>query len=72
MYVVFCMDTYYPSGGWNDYVGHADSVEGAIDLLEKRNRNTCFDFWQIVDTEAMAIVAKGNRNDIPKTGSEGE
>ena len=35
MYLVFAGDWYYPDGGWEDFVGSADTLEKARALLTK-------------------------------------
>ena len=52
-YLVFAGETYYPGGGFNDYVGSSNSLQSAIDMGED---DTWSDWWHIVDTESMKMV----------------
>ncbi len=45
-YALFAGDQYYPSGGWDDFIGTYDSVEDALEAEAKRTRH---DWYQIVD-----------------------
>jgi hypothetical protein len=51
-YLLFGHDTYYPGGGWCDYLGTYDTIEEVMAYLA-RNRH---ENWHIVDTTTMAIV----------------
>lgn len=35
-YLAFCWDQYYPSGGWQDFVGIFDNKEDALKELIRR------------------------------------
>ena len=54
-YLLFCGDAYYPGGGWDDFHADFSSQEEAV------NRATTIrqDWWQVVDTSTMKIVADG-------------
>ena len=52
-YLLFCMESYYPNGGWDDFVGSYDTVEEARTDARR-------DFWHIIDTETLKEVAYGN------------
>lgn len=54
-YLVFAGDNYYPSGGWDDYVDSTTSIEDALVLLLKVDR----DWWHIVDKDSFKIVRSG-------------
>lgn len=55
MYLVFAGDSYYPRGGWKDYKGKAETLEGALLLALE---HTC-DWWQVV--HHGEIVKEGRR-----------
>jgi len=53
-FLLFCYDTYYPVGGWGDFIGAFDSVEEAESAIDKT-----FHYWQIVDMEKLEVVKSG-------------
>lgn len=38
-FLVFAGDDYYPTGGWDDFVGDCDTLAEATALVEKRHRD---------------------------------
>lgn len=52
-YLVFAGVTYYPSGGFDDYVGSSDSLQGAKDMGED---DMWSNWWHVVETESMKVV----------------
>lgn len=56
-YLLFAWDQYYPSGGWNDFIGCFDSFEEAQQFLSNIN---C-DEWQIIDNGT--ISQQGHKGD---------
>lgn len=61
-FIILFGDTYYP-GGWQDYVGEADTLEEAIALAEKRGRDEGtrspeYWWWEIVDLRTKKIVKR--------------
>jgi len=50
-YALFAGSSYYPNGGWRDYVGSATDIAGALNL-----RPDNADWYQIVDTFTGKIV----------------
>lgn len=46
-------DTYYPNGGWEDFIDDFDSIEEALARATKNGR----DWFHIVDTETAKIIA---------------
>lgn len=61
-YMLFAGERFYPSGGWDDFLGAFDSTEGArahVAALKPRLHIEDGDWFQIVDTEAMEVVDKG-------------
>jgi len=56
-FLLFAGSTYYPSGGWNDYLGDFDSTEAAKDFLLSRSTSySSFDWWHILDTSNRTVV----------------
>jgi hypothetical protein len=45
-YLVFCGDSYYPSGGMNDFAGDADTREEYLAIVALK---TC-DWWHVYDS----------------------
>lgn len=52
MFLVFAGEDYYPSGGWNDFVGSYPTLHEAKEAAVKQRR----DWWHIVDLTVMADV----------------
>ena len=48
-YLLFCGEQYYPSGGFDDFVGAAETIEE----VKKLNRGS---WYHIVDIETLKIV----------------
>ena len=48
-YLLFTFDTYYPSGGMNDFSGSFDTVEEARAAVKT-------DYYQIVDKHTLEVV----------------
>lgn len=63
-FLAFAGDNYYPSGGWNDFLGDADTAEGAVTLVDERARRVPHgtDWAHVVDTATGAEVAWWDRN----------
>lgn len=54
-FLVFGGWTYYPGGGWDDFVGDFENVEDAIAATkDPSSRN---DWWHIIDSETKQEVA---------------
>lgn len=53
-YLLFAGDTYYPSGGWNDFVGHFSTAVAALAYLE--TVSTKYDWAHIVDSRNGSVV----------------
>lgn len=51
-YLLFCGYTYYPGGGWEDFVGTYDTVRECILALI----DTHSDWYQIVDSQIMREI----------------
>ena len=46
-YLLFSFDTYYPDGGWNDFIGDFDNVEQALLALKQ---DSPYPEYHIIDT----------------------
>ena len=53
-YAVFAFDTYYPGGGWSDFVTSHDSVAAATAAATASGR----DHWEIIDLQSGETVAE--------------
>ena len=64
-YLVFAFDQFYPDGGWGDYIGQAESIKEAKQIVESlataraEHSREPLDWAQIVDVRSGAIVLKG-------------
>lgn len=54
-YLLFAGDTYYPNGGWYDYLGSFDTTEDCL----RHIAGTPWDWWHIYDTKEQLIVLTG-------------
>lgn len=54
-FALFAGDSWYPAGGWNDFIDYYPSVE------EASVRGAQEDWWHIVDLRAFVRVASGYR-----------
>lgn len=55
-YLMFAMNQYYPSGGWNDLVGSFDTLEEVQAQWEEYHNNKVYDFAHVVDTHKCTII----------------
>ncbi len=55
MYLLFAGDSYYPCGGWNDYIGDFPSEDSAMEYLAAHS----YDWWHLV--ASGSIVRSGGR-----------
>ena len=53
-FLVFSFDHYYPSGGWGDFTGSSDTIEGAREIEDDQKSE--YDYTEIVDLEKMETV----------------
>jgi len=53
-YLLFCGSNYYPNGGMNDCDGSFDTIEEALEALNKKEWSK--DWYHIVDRQTMEIV----------------
>lgn len=51
-YLLFAGDTYYPAGGWDDFIDSFDSFEAAREDPKLVERSK-YGWWQIIDTVTM-------------------
>ena len=58
-YLAFAGDTYYPSGGWGDYMGDADTFDDAKAVVDERRQRVPYgtDWAHVVDSVAGEEVA---------------
>lgn len=56
-YLLFCFDSYYPGGGWNDFVDSFDSVYEA----NKRGASDTQENFQIVDSTTGKTILEAYR-----------
>ena len=52
-YLVFAGATYYPAGGWDDFVQAFDSLEEATAFAKEQEARN--DWVQVVDAEAVQV-----------------
>jgi hypothetical protein len=51
MFLLFAGHSYYPRGGWNDFIGSFASVEDAkTHMLNSEER---YDWWHVVSNETI-------------------
>ena len=59
-FLVFCGETYYPGGGWLDFVAWADSLEAAHALMPEM---AAYGWGHIVDAATREIVWEAGDDD---------
>ncbi len=57
-YAVFAYDQYYPSGGWSDFIGWADSPDEAMELNNALKYGPR-DNIELVSTETWEVEWEG-------------
>jgi hypothetical protein len=62
MFLVFTGMEFYPSGGWEDFAGEANSLEEARVIAETKSDGSD-DWYHIVDTTSGKIVDHGDIED---------
>jgi hypothetical protein len=58
-FMLFAGSTYYPEGGWKDYIGSFDSILEATERLVQSKTYgdmLSFDWYHIVDTQLLERV----------------
>ncbi len=58
-FVVFMHDTYYPSGGAKDFIGFADTLAEASQMVEQNKENVVLGEYHIAKASTMEIVEQG-------------
>ena len=58
MYLLFAGITYYPSGGFEDYIQHCHRIEDAKEFVEASKGG--YEWAQIVDSKSRRIVLFGD------------
>lgn len=57
-FLLFRYDTYYPTGGCNDFYGHyATREEAQKDIMADSN----YDHWDLLDTETGLVESDGEK-----------
>jgi len=51
-YLLFGFNTYYPAGGWNDFIGTFSNIDSAV----KTAGAIGYEHYHVVDTETGEIV----------------
>lgn len=57
-FILFRCDYYYPSGGWNDFVGSFDTLEEANNIALK-NFKSNNEWFHIIDLNTLTEVRSG-------------
>lgn len=58
-YALFVGETYYPAGGWNDFVGFFDTLEEAKTMAVEPENDAVSGWWfNIVDLTTGVIVVE--------------
>ncbi len=58
-FAVFMYSTYYPSGGAEDFIGFADSLTEASEMIEQSKEDVVLGQYHIAEASTMEIVAEG-------------
>ena len=59
-YLLFTFNSYYPCGGFKDYIGAFDSIEDAYNYWNNIPYFSRPDYCQIVDYVTLEIVKQAN------------
>lgn len=59
-YMLFAYDQYYPSGGWNDFVGYFVEFEEAESKGKELINDRTKDYFDVVDSFTGCIVGYGS------------
>lgn len=54
-YLVFAYHSYYPEGGWNDFVGSVDELAEVDQLLYDREKDD-YSWHHVIDTQTWEKV----------------
>lgn len=63
-YLVFHGTSYYPNGGWNDFVGCYESLDDAISVCNILIGDSNSEWAQIVDVETFSLVKLVGNNEL--------
>lgn len=64
-YLLFAGDSFYPSGGVDDFRGDFDTKRLALEFLTKAlNTDEAIGWFQIVDYKTLKVLLEGNVDDI--------
>lgn len=53
-FVVFAYDTYYPGGGWSDFISSHDTMEEALGVAKQERKSA--DIVRVLDLETGEIT----------------
>lgn len=67
-YLLFAGDHYYPSGGWNDFVGSFDTAREAMEWAESKAIKDSDDWAHVVDT-AVSHIHSSCQWDVDAVGN---
>ena len=65
-YLLFGGDTYYPRGGWDDFIMSSPTMENAIAMVSQLEKKC--EWYHVVDTKTNKIV--WNNSKIPSAPQE--
>ena len=55
-FLLFANDVYYATGGWNDFRGAFETLDGARSFFETGDCGHAFEWGHVVDTESLEVV----------------
>ena len=61
-YLLFAGDTYYPCGGWEDFIGEYVSIDITRKRIKEGDAYGKYDWWHIVDTSSNRVVEMGGED----------
>lgn len=69
-YLLFMNHTYYPSAGFGNFVGVYDTIEEALDIVNKEAQDSWpKDYYEIVDKETLESIRSGDIEDFREEDS---
>ena len=57
-YLLFAGSTYYPYGGWEDFIGVFESVEEAKSYFHTHKHDELWEWYHIVEIDSLKLVEK--------------
>lgn len=66
-YLGFAGDSYYPEGGFEDFIGFFDSIDKfnlAVEDKARKGRNKC-DWWHLIDANTAEVIL-GNGDSLER------